>query len=256
MSGPLPLATPPPEIYHQQFEQENTQVQSVGCFLGSFDPPHLGHDEMIKHLLNRCEVTLLLLPIKSFDKQVEFPYNMLLSQRIELLTKMYGHHKNIGIGVAHQVLFIYLFDQLKALFPSSQIYFAVGSDVYSRFLASEHYFRQLSLPWGEAENAKLQLVSEHCLLFDREINGISSAIPATPNSSSTLSPPASTPTRVDSTAQVRALTSTEVRSRVARIWADPTITDKFVQLRQELRGLVDETVLQYILDQGLYIKAK
>jgi len=137
--------------------------------LGSFDPPHKGHDLIVQELLKRYEVTLLLVPNTHFEKAVQFPQNMTHDQRVQVLTELYEQHKRkLGVGLAYEVLFVRLHDQLKTMFPNATVYFGMGNDVYECFLASKEYFAEVGLEWGEEEEKKLREVGKYCLVFGRE----------------------------------------------------------------------------------------
>lgn len=154
-------------------EHKFSKAKSVGCILGSFDPPHKGHDHMIREIFSRTEIVLLLLPNVHFEKEVQFPRNMTHMQRIDCLSKVYcGEFKDrIGIGIAYEVLFIRLWDQLCSMFPNAQVYFGMGNDVFECFLSSKEYFTEIGRTWSENEDKKLSEVGKHCLVFGREKQG-------------------------------------------------------------------------------------
>jgi len=163
---------PKPKINHLPSEQYKN-AKTVGCILGSFDPPHKGHDQIVRELFSRYDVVLLLLPNIHFEKDVHFPKNMTHMQRVEILTRLYAEEfkGRVGIGIAYEVTFLKLWDQLRELFSNATVYFGMGNDVYECFLASKEYYAEIGRNWSENEEKKLLEVGKHCLVFGRQPQG-------------------------------------------------------------------------------------
>ncbi len=74
-------------------------MKKIGCFVGKFLPPHIGHLSVIDKAIKECEKVVVVLseaPIKSINKCKEsgFPY-FTPAQRISWLKKHYQNNKNI-----------------------------------------------------------------------------------------------------------------------------------------------------------------
>lgn len=148
-----------------------SQAWSICGYLGSFDPLHRGHEWIVEQLLERFDAVLVLIPAFHFEKTVRFPLNATLEQRIEMLVslrKRWGDR--IGIGLAHEVLFIRLAECLKEHLPSAEIFFGMGNETFERVLNSKVYYEQVGLPWTEEDHAKLERVREKVVVFGRSGN--------------------------------------------------------------------------------------
>jgi len=163
---------PKPKINHLP-EEQYKRAKTVGCILGSFDPPHKGHDQMVRELFSRYDVVVLLLPNIHFEKEVKFPKNMTHMQRVDILTKLYVNELKgrVGIGIAYEVTFLKLWDQLREVFPNATVYFGMGNDVFECFLASKEYYTEIGRKWSENEEKKISEVGKHCLVFGRQPQG-------------------------------------------------------------------------------------
>jgi len=93
--------------------------------------------------------------------------------RVDCLSKLYCEEfkGRIGIGIAYEVLFIRLWDQLSSMFPHAKVYFGMGNDVFECFLSSKEYYTEIGRTWTENEDKKLSEVGKHCLVFGREKQG-------------------------------------------------------------------------------------
>lgn len=67
--------------------------QRIGFYLGSFDPPHLGHDALASEILKLklCDL-ILIYPVWGSDK---FKERSDIGLRLEMLDAMFGDHPNI-----------------------------------------------------------------------------------------------------------------------------------------------------------------
>jgi len=94
-------------------------------------------------------------------------------QRVEILTRLYAEEfkGRVGIGIAYEVTFLKLWDQLRELFSNATVYFGMGNDVYECFLASKEYYAEIGRNWSENEEKKLLEVGKHCLVFGRQPQG-------------------------------------------------------------------------------------
>ena len=58
---------------------------SIGCYLGSFDPPHFGHLALARAMLEEVDSLVLLVPTSHFHKHPVFPKNATFEQRLAML---------------------------------------------------------------------------------------------------------------------------------------------------------------------------
>jgi cytidyltransferase-like protein len=205
------------------------KIHSLCGFLGSFDPIHKGHEWMIETLLERFEGVLLLVPGTHFEKQIRFPQNATLEQRLDMLTILANRKGDrIAVGLAHEVLFIRLADCLRQLFPNTAISFGMGNETYERVLASKTYYERLGLAWNDQEQAKLEQLQKTIVVFGRSSNG-----------NEMISVPE----------QVRGISSTLVRETIKELQRTGD-SEKIWQAR--LETMISQDILKFIHQKGLY----
>jgi hypothetical protein len=106
---------------------------------------HNGHNFIVNHLLAENEVVLLLIPQFHFEKEVVFPRNMEIADRIQVISGLFrDQSKHVGVGIAHQVLFLKLQKQLQSLFPSAKVTFGMGNDTFEVFIEVSRHFDSLT----------------------------------------------------------------------------------------------------------------
>lgn len=140
----------------------------VGFLLGSFDPFHFGHQAMVELLRSRCHFLLLLVPSFSFDKEVNFPENATLEQRIEMMVSVYEKEGSVGIGLTEEVLYLRLRQEIQTAFPGSTIVFGLGADRFPCFVDSQKYFDKCAFPWTEREELMFTESCENLIVFARD----------------------------------------------------------------------------------------
>jgi len=173
------------------------RLDSVGVYLGSFDPLHRGHEWVVAQLLARFGGVLLLLPGRHFHKEVRYPQNATLDQRLELLTAFaQGQGDRVAVGVAGEVLFVRLARALEELLPGVALSFALGDETYSRLADSASYFSRSGLAWTPREAEDLRRICGQAMVFGRTRPG-----------GGFLEVPRA----------IRAISSTRVRSEVRRL---------------------------------------
>jgi cytidyltransferase-like protein len=204
-------------------------LHSLCGFLGSLDPIHKGHEWMIETLLERFERVLLLVPGVHFEKQIRFPRNATLEQRLDMLTILANcKGDQIAVGLAHEVLFIRLANCLRQCFPNTAISFGMGNETYERVLASKAYYERLGLAWNEQEQAKLEQLQKTIVVFGR--SGNSNGVISVPE-------------------HVRRISSTLVRETVRELRRTGA-SEKIWQAR--LGTMISPEILQFVRQKGLY----
>lgn len=103
----------------------------LGVFVGSFNPPHLGHLHAIKYILNNKIVDkILIVPTPNYwDKQDLID----VKERIEML-KFY-EDENIEVDTTHNnYTYTYeILDSLKEEYKNDELYLIIGSDNLEKF---------------------------------------------------------------------------------------------------------------------------
>jgi cytidyltransferase-like protein len=206
-----------------------SQIHSLCGFLGSFDPLHKGHEWIVEKLLERFDAVLLLIPAFHFEKTVRFPLNATLEQRLEMLTSFAKRKMDrIVVGLAHEVLFIRLADQLADQFPNAEISFGMGNETFERVLASKTYYERLGLAWADEDQAKLEQPRKKIVVFGRSRNG-----------DGVISVPES----------LRWISSTQVRKTVMELRKTPAPESMW---REQLEKMIAPDILKFIRRTGLY----
>ncbi|MBD3309471.1 adenylyltransferase/cytidyltransferase family protein [candidate division KSB3 bacterium] len=206
-----------------------SQIQTLCGFLGSFDPLHRGHEWIVEHLLQQFDAVLLLIPARHFEKTVQFPRNATFRQRIEMLASLRSRHgTRIAAGLAHEVLFIRLAEDLRSYFPHADIFFGMGNETFERFLDSPRYYVRSGIPWTAAEQAKLDHLRDRIVVFGRSEQADSF---------------------VTVPAHLRGISSTLVRETVMAL---RSIQAPGSLWQQRLSSMISPAVLELILQQGVY----
>lgn len=98
----------------------------LGIYIGSFNPPHLGHKKVIEFLLEKNYVdNVLIVPTGNYWNKTNI---IDISKRIEML-KFY-ENDNIIIDTTHNN-YPYTYELLNALkksYPKDELYLIIGSD--------------------------------------------------------------------------------------------------------------------------------
>ena len=140
----------------------------LACLLGSFDPPHRGHEYLVARLLDRFERVLLLVPRRHFDKGVRAGVNADYSQRLELLGTVCGRHPGrVAAGATDIVLFLELGPALEARFAGTEVVFGMGNDTYARVADSASYYARIGVAIGDEQARDLARLLRRILVFGR-----------------------------------------------------------------------------------------
>lgn len=205
------------------------QVRSLCAFLGSFDPPHKGHEWLVDTLLDRFDLVLMLVPGRHFEKTILPPQNATLEQRLDMLALLARRKRNrIATGLAHEVLFIRLADRLVELFPQAHMGFGMGNETFDRLRASKTYYERSGLAWTAEEEKKLERLKRHVVIFGRSTNGSDT---------------------VDVPRHLRRLSSTLVRKTVKEL--RNTSVSKEVWTTT-LEHMINSDILEYVIQKEIY----
>lgn len=206
--------------------------RSVCVLQGSLDPPHLGHQWMVRQLLARSEfdAVLLLVPARHFEKSIRPPRNATLPQRLAMLSLLYSAPgSGVALGVAQEVLFLRLARGLSAQLGGARISFGMGDDTYAKLLDSGRYYARRGLAWGAAQQRELQQLCQRVVVFGRSTQAPALAVPVP--------------------ARVRHISSTLVRQNAASLHASGASAARWAD---QLGRLVATPVWRYVRRQGLY----
>lgn len=103
----------------------------LGIYVGSFNPPHEGHHNVIQYLLEKDLVDfVLLLPTPNYWEKVDL---IDVKERVEML-KFYEEDK-VKVDTIHNH-YPYTYEVLRSLkkdYPNDELYLIIGSDNLERF---------------------------------------------------------------------------------------------------------------------------
>lgn len=205
-----------------------SHARSIACFLGSFDPPHLGHEAIVRRLLEESDSVMMLVPAIHFHKQPRAGQNATFAQRIAMLSRLRGDlPRAVDLGLTHTVLFMQLDSVLRARFPCAEVLFAMGDETYSRLLDSASYYQRSGMGWNSDREQALQHLRTRCRVWNR--SGASSGVHVPDD--------------------MRGISSTLVRSTVRGLWQQDASADRW---EAELRPLVSCGVSRMIRSLELY----
>lgn len=173
--------------------------RSIGVYLGSFDPPHRGHEWIATQLLVQCDTVLLLVPATHFHKSIVPPRNATLPQRLEMLALLRATAPDrIGVGVAREVLFLELDCLLQRRWPKADLRYAMGDETREKVLRSQQYYLASHRAWTAAHERRLASLAARLLVFNRS---------GAANDAAGVAP------------HVRSASSTRIRAQVAQLAA-------------------------------------
>lgn len=202
---------------------------SIGCYLGSFDPPHRGHLALARALLDEVDEVLLLIPTKHFHKTPTYPSNATFDQRLQMLeTVRTTTPGKIHLGLTNVVLFLELDALLRRRYPSALVLFAMGDETFAKLSGSAEYFRRAGRTWAQSQQRSLLDLQSRCRVWNR-----SGASPLARQMTATLS----------------GISSTRVRDAVGQLWGSNADDGAW---RRVLHPLVPAAVIEDIRRFGLY----
>ncbi|ARE79826.1 nicotinate (nicotinamide) nucleotide adenylyltransferase [Campylobacter helveticus] len=118
----------------------------IALFGGSFDPPHQGHESVIKEALNTLEIDRLII-MPAFISPFKESFSAPAQKRLEWVVKLWGKLKGVEIcdfeiKQNRPVPSIESVNFLYKLYQPSKFYLLVGAD-HLATLASWHCFEEL-----------------------------------------------------------------------------------------------------------------
>jgi cytidyltransferase-like protein len=207
-------------------EQRFAGTHTLGCYFGSFDPPHRGHVALVRALLEETEAVLLLAPTWHFQKSFTFPAHASPSQRVAMFDKAFSNPRLLA-GTTETLLFLEIDARLQASFPSARVSFAMGDETYHRVRASQRYFVQAGKTWDGSCDAALRDLLSRCLVWNRSGSyGGGRVLPSLPP-----------------------ISSTQARAIAQRLWGSHASVTSW---HQALDPLVPPSVVDDIRSSGLY----
>lgn len=205
------------------------RAASIGCYLGSFDPPHRGHLALARALLDEVDQVLLLIPRTHFHKTPKYPSNATFDQRLQMLEALrFTAAGRIHLGLTDVVLFLELDAMLRERYPSALVLFAMGDETFAKLCGSAAYFHRLGRTWDQSRQQSLIDLQSRCRVWDR-------------SGSSPLARPM--------TATLSGISSTKVRDAVGQLWRSNADRETW---RSVLHPLVPAPVIEDIRRFGLY----
>jgi cytidyltransferase-like protein len=209
------------------------RARSVGVYLGSFDPPHRGHEFIAGELSRRCEAVLLLLPAWHFHKVVRPGLNASLDQRLEMLALARGRlGARLVCGCTREVLFVRLRRLLADRLPGAQLSLAMGNETFERVRDSRRTFERCGFSWTAREEKQLAATVQDALVFGR-----------------TAAPAGCVAVPKD----LRAISSTKVRGTVATLHGEHAAAAEW---ERRLAPMLSAGVARYVRENGLYRGAR
>jgi len=201
----------------------------LACLLGSFDPVHRGHQFMMRELLRRADALLVLLPARHFDKEVVPGKNAGFEQRLDMLRLLPSVLGDvIGLGLAHEVLFLRLASALEQRFPGIELCFGMGNDTFGRLLDSASYYRRWGLDWNPREERALAALRKTAVVFGRSSR--ETGMVAVPD-------------------QLSPVSSTLVRARASELFDRGAGQAEW---QRTLDWAVESRVVEYLAGHGIY----
>ena len=207
-------------------ERRFAGAHTLGCYFGSFDPPHRGHVALARALLAETEAVLLLIPTWHFQKSFTFPAHATPSQRVAMFDKAFSN-PGLLAGTTETLLFLEIDARLQASFPSARVLFAMGDETYQRVCASQRYFVRARKTWDGPREAALRNLLSRCLVWNRSgAFGAGRVLSSVPS-----------------------VSSTQVRAIAERLWNSHASVTSW---HQALDPLVPPSVVDDIRSAGLY----
>jgi len=118
----------------------------IAIFGGSFDPPHTGHEEIVKEVLNSLHVDkLFIVPthLNPFKKEFFAPSKLRLKWLKTIFTKKEIEILDYEIRQKRSVPTIETIEYLKSIYKLKKIYLIIGADNFAN-ITKWHRYEELS----------------------------------------------------------------------------------------------------------------
>ena len=115
----------------------------IAIFGGSFDPPHIGHQTIIKRAIKKLDIDLLIV-VPAFLNPLKVKSFLDAKTRFKLLKKLFSKNKKIKVSKyeikqERPVYSIETIKYIKEKYNPSKIYLIVGADNYKTFHLWDKY---------------------------------------------------------------------------------------------------------------------
>lgn len=109
----------------------------IGVYVGSFDPPHKGHENIAKHLINKKYIDkIIIIPTKTYwDKQ-----NLTnITDRENMLRLTFKNNAIININLSKYEYTYEIMKELNKIYPNDKLYLILGADNIEYFYKWKNY---------------------------------------------------------------------------------------------------------------------
>ena len=108
-------------------------INRIGIFSGSFDPPHKGHIHISKIFLRKLKLKKLIWSVTKKNPLFKKKYYYTFKERVVLSKKISNNIKKINVSNYDKKYSYQLINFIKNKYKNSQIFFLVGSDSIKDF---------------------------------------------------------------------------------------------------------------------------
>lgn len=115
----------------------------IAIFGGSFDPPHIGHQTIVKKAIKKLDIDLLII-VPAFLNPLKIKSFLDAKTRFKLLKKLFSKFDNIKVSnyeikKERAVYSIETIRYIKKKYKPSKIYLIIGADNYKTFHLWDRY---------------------------------------------------------------------------------------------------------------------
>ncbi|RXK13416.1 nicotinate (nicotinamide) nucleotide adenylyltransferase [Halarcobacter mediterraneus] len=115
----------------------------IAIFGGSFDPPHIGHQTIVKKAIKKLDIDLLII-VPAFLNPLKVKSFLNAKSRFNLLKKLFSNKENIKVSKYEikqnrPVYSIETIKYIKKKYNPSKIYLIIGADNYKNFHLWDSY---------------------------------------------------------------------------------------------------------------------
>lgn len=115
----------------------------IAIFGGSFDPPHIGHQSIVKKAIKKLDIDLLIV-VPAFLNPLKVKSFLDAKTRFKLLKKLFSRFDNVKVSKYEikQERAVYSIETIKYIkkkYNPSKIYLIIGADNYKTFHLWDSY---------------------------------------------------------------------------------------------------------------------